>query len=389
MSNNWINQINFYSKDKYMNSIWEFRDIYWKKKLSPERHIEVMWNEARKQIFWENTISLREKKLLQKFLWTYWMTKSLFQESSRNSWERYFDHLLRVAYSILYKSNKPTLRKFLIAMRHDWIEDTNKDFIWLAQDIWEDISLWVLLISKPPFADFIDNETDKNDFNTVKSSWILNRKWTLRDSFKVKLKWWEKLRNREKNALKIYNQLELKYKWVRNDVYFSHMSNLYAFFTHARKLISKHKIHIEVPIEISDENEAFERENIINQICYDALEVKFFDRIDNLSTTEVYWNFNESNIRKAKRKIEETKKYFYWISIEFDEIHWTNFFEQIVNQVESLEKYIADASYRNVIDESRNKIKKIIESMSISDDENPFPHTLPRYAHLVSPWLII
>gem|GEM_PF-5848311 len=66
------------------------------------------------------------------------------------------------------------------------------------------------------------------------------------------------------------------------------MSNLYAFFTHARKLISKHKIHIEVPIEISDENEAFERENIINQICYDALEVKFFDRIDNLSTTEVY-----------------------------------------------------------------------------------------------------
>jgi hypothetical protein len=58
----------------------------------------------------------------------------------------------------------------------------------------------------------------------------------------------------------------------------------------------------------------------VKQVCFDALEVKFWDRIDNLKTAEVYEDLSEKNFEKAKRKINETKVYFYEIAKEYDAI---------------------------------------------------------------------
>jgi len=58
----------------------------------------------------------------------------------------------------------------------------------------------------------------------------------------------------------------------------------------------------------------------IKEVCLDALEVKFWDRIDNLRTTEIYENFTYDNYKKAQRKIVETEKYFYKIALEFDNL---------------------------------------------------------------------
>lgn len=78
----------------------------------------------------------------------------------------------------------------------------------------------------------------------------------------------------------------------------------------------------------------------MQQIIFDALEVKFWDRIDNLRTTEIYNHWSEKNLKKAQRKIMETKKYFFPIAQEFDMLRETHFFSILQNEIIEMEKYI-------------------------------------------------
>jgi hypothetical protein len=98
----------------------------------------------------------------------------------------------------------------------------------------------------------------------------------------------------------------------------------------------------------------------IEKICLDALEVKYWDRIDNLSTSEIYDKWNEKNLTKAYRKIEETKKYFYNISKETHP-YIANL---IIDKVEGLEEYIRIKKQKNTIEDVKNELKKKLNNKS-------------------------
>ncbi|MDD5770383.1 MAG: hypothetical protein PHE25_05430 [Candidatus Gracilibacteria bacterium] len=83
----------------------------------------------------------------------------------------------------------------------------------------------------------------------------------------------------------------------------------------------------------------------------DALEVKFWDRLDNLETSEIYKDFDkdgrrktqeqiEKDIGKAERKITETEKYFYKIALEFDRIMKTDFSSLLCIEVAKLKNFV-------------------------------------------------
>jgi len=297
--------------------------------LSPERHIEVMYNHV-KEILFEKNISywkLNNEEvddLMQIFNGSYWLVKAKFQYIERNTWWRYFDHIIRVTYLMLKKSKNPTFDKTLISMNHDIIEDTDITFQSLKDILsLEQVAFWVLLISKKPFWDFINNIKDYNTFQEIKNSWIINSKWFLSDAFLIDIKNNPDSINNEKTEfLKQYKKLFKKYKEKKNDFFFSHMKNYKTFYQHALSLKKEYWINLS--------NEEIEK------IALETLEVKYWDRIDNLQTSEIYTDFNKENLEKAKRKLKETEKYFYEISKETHPyIH-----ELIKSEIERLRAHI-------------------------------------------------
>jgi len=277
--------------------------------MSPERHIEVMYNHVKKILFEDKFYSwvLNNKEvddLMQIFNGSYWLVKAKFQYIERNTWWRYFDHIIRVTYLMLKKSKNPTFNKTLISMNHDIIEDTDITFQSLKDILsLEQVAFWVLLISKKPFWDFINNIKDYNTFQEIKNSWILNSKWFLSDAFLIELKNNpNSINNEKKEFLKQYKKLLKKYKEKKNDFFFSHMKNYETFYQHALSLNKDYWIYLN--------NKELEK------IVLEALEVKYWDRIDNLQTSEIYTEFNKENLKKAKRKLKETETYFYDISKE-------------------------------------------------------------------------
>jgi|GEM_PF-1338590 len=86
-------------------------------------------------------------------------------------------------------------------------------------------------------------------------------------------------------------------------------------------------------------------ENELEEVIKNTLSAKFADRIHNLRTEEIKKDFSEENIKKARRKIQETKDSFYQISEEFDVKYGTNFNKKIKNEVSHLEVFITRKEY--------------------------------------------
>lgn len=315
---------------------------YWLN-LSRERNIEALYKRTRNVLY---SNRLKEKwitedyveKKMQKFNMAYWSVKQLFQEIDRNNWNRYFDHIIWVLNLILEESENPTMLKVLISLNHDIMEDTDISFQWLKEYYWEKVALWVLLISKKPFVNYIENEDDLLIFHKIRSSWILNDKWLLSDKFLRTKKYVpHKLDEEELNQEKEYRKIEKKYKEKRNEDYFFHMVDFEIFYNNALELRTKYNI------DLNNEE--------IRELCIETLEVKYFDRIDNLKTSEIYLKDNENNRKKSYKKIEETKKYFYQISEEIN----PNINKIIIEEVEKLEEYLKSLP-NNIISETRETI---------------------------------
>jgi hypothetical protein len=352
-------------------SMEEFDSLF-----SIKRNIETMYNHIRDIVFNDMDDDLSEEDkdyLMQFFNWSYWTSKAKFQSLERNVWWRSFDHLIWVTYLMLYFSKEPTFSKVLISMFHDIIEDTDIDFDWIKKTHWNPYTaLWVELISKEPFYNFINQDSnDYKIFESIKNSgikyhkWILNDKNILSDDFiRRKLKNKEKYKEKRLNweeynllsereqddnispeeweAYDNYKILESKYKEIRNKFYFNHMINFDTFHNYTLELKKKHKIRI--------------RDSKLKEICYEALEVKYWDRIHNLMTAEIKHVLSEQNLNKARRKIDETKKYFYNISRETHPY----IADLIIEEVNRLEKYIIEQE----IIQTQNQTKKSVEKNS-------------------------
>lgn len=404
----------------------DFIDFNESIKWSPERAIEILWNKAYEILYkkevesWKITQDFAEKKL-QALNHAYWAVKHKFQDIERNCKTRYFDHQLRVAYNILTKSKKPSLRKVLMALHHDSIEDTDYDFHVLEATLNKKIWLWVLSISKKPFTEYARNSTnytkkeltiqekeriisswilDKNwktlsfeylskrfndkskitqeefecekiwrdslsdleKFNIVQSAWILNKKWLLSDEFISKKNFKkDKITLDELFAQELYEELSNRYKNIRNDEYFSHMvakdNDYFIVYDETKFLNNKaiFKFYNHVLWLSKKENIKIDNDTVAS-VTLEALEVKFWDRLDNLETTEVYKEINPENIKKANRKILETEYYFYPIAKEFDELMWTEFYDMINFEVKKLKCFLSTVIEGRVKNEVWNLI---------------------------------
>lgn len=403
----------------------EFNDkVNW----SPERSIERLWKTAYKVLYendvknWKITQEYAENNL-QILNHIYGWVKHKFQNIDRNYWWRYFDHQIRIAYNILTKSTNPSLRKLFISLHHDSIEDTDIDFHTLETTINDEVWLWVLMISKKPFSEFIKNSKsdqvilNNEQINNIKKLWILNEEWnflskqylekkyidkeknskeellleeswlnslsdlekldiidniwilnrkkTLSDKFILKNDFEpEKVTLEEKFAVELYEKLNKKYKNHKNDHYFSKMKsndedkiiwnvfsdspNLNKFYNHALFIMKKNKIKIDL--------------KEVEKIVLDALEVKFWDRYDNLQTSEIYYEYNWDNLRKARRKIQETEKYFYDIALEFDNITWNNFSYLLTLEIGKLKWYINNKHQEHIQMHSKNSVSYLLDN---------------------------
>lgn len=202
------------------------------------------------------------------------------------------------------------------------------------------------------------------------NSWILNSKWLLSDDYLYRVKYYERLKNGEEDDLWddtpieishderiaewVYRILSARYNRQKNEAFFFHMVRskeiesdehfddefpnfpcINTFYNNARKFKSEYNRTKD------DKNKhiRLSKERLIKWV-FISLEVKFIDRIHNLKTEVAYSNYSPENIKKARRKIDETKMYFYEIAREFDKIKWTKYFDLIKFEVEKLEKYI-------------------------------------------------
>lgn len=373
--------------------------LYWKNETSLDKICAI----AKEKIYAEDlkNSTISEKVVNQKIESLKHAFASVvhkFQNIPRNTGWDYFEHQLRVAYNILYKSRKPTLRKLLIALHHDSIEDTDFWFSTLEETLDEKVALWVLSISKKPFWEFIkkwvnfskniiltqeqiqeikDSEilneewdnlsieylekkynspenitqkekelellwlnsiSDYDKFRIIQSTKILNRKWLLSDKYREKKKVSpDRITPEEKWAEELYCNLKKQYKDLRNDEYFSHMLEVNDFLNHVIWLSTKEYLLL--------------TQEELQEIALDALEVKFFDRLDNLETTEYYTEQTLQNLKKANDKIKETQKYFYKIASEFDSIEWTDFASMLFFEVERLKNFIKEKEFEQTLEQ--------------------------------------
>lgn len=379
----------------------EFNEI---KNWSIERQVETFWKQIREHIFeWSWLSEERIEKSLQAFTTAYELAKYKFQDIDRNLWGRYFDHWVRVMQYLIQSTKEPSIRKVLMAILHDILEDTNKTFWGLKEDYWVEIALGTLLISKRTIRDFLSSEwyvplnneqesillssnvvnqkwnylsseylqkrflnpenitleeknieqlwiQSKNDFellHIVDDTWVLNSKWLISDEvFHLKKYNPEKITPEQWFALELFQKISHKYKERRNKEYFSHMlpieknyehiiapntPALNRFFNQALSITSHPNLRIRLSIEE------------IKEVALCAIEVKFWDRIDNLRTTEAYKYPTEHNIAKAKRKLQETGDYFFAIAYEFDGLKWTDFYSLLWFEVEKLKLFLKES----------------------------------------------
>lgn len=119
------------------------------------------------------------------------------------------------------------------------------------------------------------------------------------------------------------NEIKSKCKIKRNDEYFWHLESYDSM-----------KAHI---LNLSFENWLILSEKELIEITNNTLDVKFADRIHNLSTQ---WDPND--LETVRRKIEETKKYFLSIAKEISK----EAFEKLKNEILILEIKLNNTSWK-------------------------------------------
>jgi len=204
------------------------------------------------------------KSFTRKFTTMYYLMKDKFSDIWRDGWERYFEHLRAVVVNTLELPN-PSLQKVMIALAHDSIEDTNKTFAWLAEDYGSLLAIWVQALSKNHWSEYRPDKYKNTD------AWFWN---TQADK-------------------------AIKYEAVvkRNEDYFGHLVSFDSMKQHILSIAKQYDV------EITDT-----QANILTQ---DALDVKFADRIHNLST-----QWDPDNLKQVRKKVDETKKYFLKVAQE-------------------------------------------------------------------------
>jgi len=225
--------------------------------LKKEKWIEKILKSVKNKIFWDhiNSENIEEfKEFVRDFNSLYYLMKKKFENKYRTSWERYFEHLREVVNQVLKLPN-PNTNKVLIAIAHDSIEDTNKTFEWLNEDYGYHVALAIQAISKDKWQDYTDKNIDNEE-------------------------------EKEKDA-----------KEKRNKKYFSHLKSFKAMSKHINS-IAKNKW-----IKLTKKE--------LEEITRNALDVKFADRIHNLST-----QWDPTDLEQVRKKVEETKIYFLEISKE-------------------------------------------------------------------------
>ncbi len=263
-----------YTVEQVLDAVWL---------LKQEKWVDKILNSVKEKIFWNdlNAENIDEfKTFVREFTSLYYLLKNKFAEIERSTWERYFEHLREVVNNVLNLPN-PNTKKVLIAIAHDSIEDTNKTFEWLSEDYWYDVALAVQAISKEPWKKYqdisIENEAE-----------------------------------RTKNAKK-----------QRNAVYFWHLQSFEAFKSHIANLAK------EKWIQLTEEK--------LIEIAMNALDVKFADRIHNLSTQ---WNPND--LEQVRKKIIETNEFFLVITQETNMVAY----EQIKRLILALEIRLKGTSWK-------------------------------------------
>ena len=183
----------------------------------------------------------------------YYLMKDKFSKKYRTTWERYFEHLREVANNILDLPN-PSIDKVLIAICHDSIEDVWMPFDVLKYITNQDVAIATKALSKLPWQEYSNNKEE-----------------------------WKKLRNEE---------------------YFEHLLSFESMNNYIKEIIwiwtlefENNRLILENTTELTQEH--------IDKITLDVFDVKFADRIHNLSTQ---WDIN--NLTQVEKKVEETKKYF-------------------------------------------------------------------------------
>lgn len=204
---------------------------------------EKMISKVNEVIYNYNLNSLQDwKKIISFIRSSYNLVKDLFIEFERTSWERYFEHLREVV-NITLDSETPSLEKVIISLYHDSIEDIK----------------WY-------------------NFDVVRA----NTK-----SYKIALA----VEAMSKKDWKIYSNDENEWKELRNKEYFWKLLSFEKMKEYIYILSKKNNINL-------TEDEAIE-------ITQNVFDVKYADRIHNLST-----QWDPDNLEKVKRKIDETEKYF-------------------------------------------------------------------------------
>lgn len=241
-------QENHYTVEQVLDAVWLLRQEKW---------VDKILNSVKEKIFWNdlNARNIEEfKTFVREFTSLYYLLKNKFAEIERSTWERYFEHLREVVNNVLKLPN-PNTKKVLIAIAHDSIEDTNKTFEWLSEDYWYEVALAVQSISKDPWEKYQDVS-------------IENEKERIKDA-----------------------------KNQRNAIYFWHLQSFEIFKIHIANLAK------EKWIELTEEK--------LIEITRNALDVKFADRIHNLSTQ---WDPNDRE--QVRKKIAETNNFFLSIAQE-------------------------------------------------------------------------
>ena len=248
--------------------------------------IDIFINEAR-AVFFPNLEDPETAKKFQIFNQlcksSYDNMKLQFNETFRDEGERYFEHLREVA-RIIIEMDWSNTNQVIIALLHDAIEDIALFDFGTIHALTKDpkIAIAVEAISKKPWQEYLSENEDRSD------------------------------KNKELGKVR------------RNKEYFGHIESIQSFEEHIKEIAESNDIHL-------DSTE-------ITTIARNAIQVKFADRIHNLSTQ---WDPEKTD--KVERKIEETEKYFYAIAKEFDTKYDTNVLKRLKTHVLALtmklEKY--------------------------------------------------
>ncbi len=164
----------------------------------------------------------------------------------------------------------PSIKKVEIALWHDAMEDKNISFNTIKDHSWIEITIGVEALSKKHWQDY---SKDK--------------------------KVWKELRNKE---------------------YFWHLKSFKSMKNYVQEICKKRNV------ELSEEE--------INSLVQDIFDVKFADRIHNLST-----QWDPDNIEKVERKVNETEEYFLDIAKQLNPEAYKILLWHTVKLKQNAEKY--------------------------------------------------